>query len=111
VTDPVPDRRRRRMLEILLAAAQQYGKAEIRKVRFASIEEEARCRLIALQSKLLFAGLHVMDDGRLFQVKPPLPGFEDVAEAARRAGAVQHCYNCHREQTRCRCQSESATEG
>jgi hypothetical protein len=94
------------MLQILEAAYRQYGK-ELRKVRFASIEEEAAARLLALRSKLIFAGLHVMDDGRLFQVKEPLPGFEQVAEAARRAGAVQHCYDCHREQSRCRCDKGS----
>jgi hypothetical protein len=104
LTQPVPDRRLR-MLEILEAAAQQYGKAEIRKVRFSGPEEEARFRLLALQAKLIFAGVFVADDGRLFQTKPPLPGFEQVAEAARRAGAVQHCYECHREQSRCRCEN------
>ena len=95
--------RRLCMLEILEAAQRQYGK-EVRKVRFSSPEEEAGYRLRALQSKLLFAGLHLMDDGRLLQVKPPLPGFEQVAEAARRVGAVQHCYECRREESRCRCE-------
>jgi hypothetical protein len=99
------DDRRLRMLEILEAARQQYGH-EVHKVRWSSPEEEARYRLLMFQSKLIFAGLHLTDNGQLHQVKPPLPGFESVAEAARRAGAIQHCFQCRREKSRCRCEND-----
>jgi len=74
--------------------------------RKAAVDRETMfaAKMLLFDMRMMGAGLHVTDDGELWQMRRPLLGYERIAERARRLGAVQVCQRCHRAARQCNCE-------